>query len=168
MMKSYRLVVLIGAFGLIVTLLGESPGPAVMSLSQDAQAVSLPDGASTGWWAAVQDNIRESEYHVTWQDHTYLPDLAAAYQTPNRAHNLRTYFAPDGVRLCRVEPEQETSAYDQDNGHQCAETPKDQCQDSSNCHLSTSFASLGRIGNRGRLGKGTSCVPLASSTYARE
>ena len=113
MMKSYRLVVLIGAFGLIVTLLGESPGPAVMSLSQDAQAVSLPDGASTGWWAAVQDNIRESEYHVTWQDHTYLPDLAAAYQTPNRAHNLRTYFAPDGVRLCRVEPEQETSAYDQ-------------------------------------------------------
>jgi hypothetical protein len=35
---------------------------------------------------------------VTWQEHTYLPDLAAAYQAPNRAQNLRTYFTPDGIR----------------------------------------------------------------------
>ena len=35
---------------------------------------------------------------MTWQDRTYLPDLPAAYQAPNRAHNLRTYFTPDGIR----------------------------------------------------------------------
>ncbi|MCP3975558.1 MAG: hypothetical protein GY720_13820, partial [bacterium] len=47
----------------------------------------------------MQKNIRASEYHVTWQDQTYLSDLGEAYQAPNRAHNLRTYFAPDGVRV---------------------------------------------------------------------
>ncbi|HNT75269.1 MAG TPA: integrin alpha, partial [Anaerolineae bacterium] len=51
------------------------------------------------WWAAVQENIRQSEYHVTWQKQTYLADLPAAYQAPNRAHNLRTYFTPQGVRV---------------------------------------------------------------------
>ena len=57
---------------------------------------SLPEDVSTDWWAAVQENLRRSEYHVTWQDHTYLPDVDAAYQAPNRAHNLRTYFTPEG------------------------------------------------------------------------
>jgi hypothetical protein len=51
------------------------------------------------WWSIVQEDIRRSEYHVTWQDTTYLPDLPAAYQAPNRAQGLRTYFAPSGVRV---------------------------------------------------------------------
>jgi hypothetical protein len=57
---------------------------------------TLPGG---GWLSAVQDNIRRAEYDVTWQDRTYLPDLPAAYQAPNRAHNLRTYFTPNGIRM---------------------------------------------------------------------
>ena len=56
-------------------------------------------GISRDWWAAVQEDTRQSEYHVTWQDHTYLPDVDAAYQAPNRAHNLRTYFTADGIRV---------------------------------------------------------------------
>jgi hypothetical protein len=59
------------------------------------------------WWTAAQENIRQSEYHVTWQDFTYLPDVSAAYHAPNRAHNLRTYFTPHGpVIVPRVWPEE--------------------------------------------------------------
>ncbi len=58
--------------------------------------VTLPAGVSNDWWTTVQENIRRSEYHITWQDKTYLPGVAAAYQAPNRAHNLRTYFTHAG------------------------------------------------------------------------
>jgi hypothetical protein len=59
-----------------------------------------------GWWSTVQENIRRAEYHVTWQEETYLPDVPAAFQAPNRAHNLRTYFASQGpIVIPRVWPE---------------------------------------------------------------
>jgi hypothetical protein len=51
------------------------------------------------WSAEVQKDLRLAEYRVTWQDQTYLADLPAAYQAPNRAQNLRAYFTPDGLRL---------------------------------------------------------------------
>jgi PKD repeat protein len=61
---------------------------------------------ASDWSATVREDIRRSEYYVTWQDHTYLPGLAAAYQAPNRAHNLRTYFTLEGpVVIPRVWPE---------------------------------------------------------------
>jgi hypothetical protein len=60
------------------------------------QAVALPEGVDADWWSAVQEEIRRSEYHVTWQDSTYLSDVPASYQAPNRAHNLRTYFQSEG------------------------------------------------------------------------
>jgi hypothetical protein len=63
-------------------------------------AVTLSEGAVSGpdadWWSAAQDEIGRSEYQVTWQEQTYLADVPAAYQAPNRAENLRTYFLPDG------------------------------------------------------------------------
>jgi hypothetical protein len=59
-------------------------------------AVDLPSGASADWWATTQEAIRKSEYNITWQEQTYLPDVPAAYQAPNRASNLRTYFTPTG------------------------------------------------------------------------
>ncbi len=59
----------------------------------------LPAGLSAAWWTTVQENIRRSEYQVTWQDETCFPDIKAAYQAPNRAHNLRTYFTPQGIRV---------------------------------------------------------------------
>ncbi|MBN2562703.1 MAG: FG-GAP repeat protein [Phycisphaerae bacterium] len=64
-----------------------------------AGGVSLPAGARASWWATVQENIQQSEYHVTWQDRTKLADVPAAFQAPNRAHNLRTYFTPQGIRV---------------------------------------------------------------------
>ena len=51
--------------------------------------------------ASLQESIRRREYHVTWQERTCLPGLPAAYQAPNRAHDLRSYFTPDGVRMTR-------------------------------------------------------------------
>ena len=47
----------------------------------------------------IQRVIRESEYHVTWQDQTVLPDLEAAWHAANRSQNLRFYFTVDGLRV---------------------------------------------------------------------
>ena len=51
------------------------------------------------WLATAQEDIRQAEYNISWQEQTYLPEVPAAYQAPNRAHNLRTYFTPDGVTV---------------------------------------------------------------------
>lgn len=68
----------------------DAPPPQELADSPDADA---------GWWAAAQENIRQSEYAVTWQEQTYLAELPAAYQSPNRAQNLRTYFTPTGIHI---------------------------------------------------------------------
>ena len=64
----------------------------------EAAQTELPEGVSTDWWTAVQEDIRKSEYDVTWQE-TQLSNINATYQAPNRAHNLRTYFAPDNIMI---------------------------------------------------------------------
>ena len=82
--------------------------PSVTQPGQVGEAVSLPQGATAGWWASVERDISRSEYQVTWQDRTNLPDLpaesprfgiGAAYHAPNRAQDLRTYFTPTGIRV---------------------------------------------------------------------
>ena len=45
------------------------------------------------WLSAVQQDIQRSEYHIAWSDGS------ASYQAPNRAHDLRAYFAGGGLRL---------------------------------------------------------------------
>jgi hypothetical protein len=64
-----------------------------------SQAVTLPEGVSTDWWAQAQAYIQQSEYEISWQEPTYLPDLHGAYQAPNRAQGLRTYFTAQGLRI---------------------------------------------------------------------
>ena len=59
-----------------------------------AEAGSADNLAQGDWWAAVQKNIGRSEYNAT-----PLSDRAGAYQAPNRAHNLRTYFDRSGIRV---------------------------------------------------------------------
>jgi hypothetical protein len=76
---------------------GVSPGQTLAAASGDDTV--LPPGASQDWWSSVQEDIRQSEYHISWQEGTGLPDLAAAYQAPNRAQNLRTYFTESGIQL---------------------------------------------------------------------
>jgi hypothetical protein len=106
-------------FSLILTLtllLSSLPGPVRATNLADGEPVpetlkAVP-GATTDWWSAVQEDIRQSEYHVTWQERAHLEGVGApsasdipsalragAYQAPNRAHNLRTTFTPQGIRV---------------------------------------------------------------------
>ena len=59
--------------------------------NSSAAEISLPDGASQDWWGSVQRGLAEGEYQVSKNG----PGL----QAPNRAHNLRTYFGPTGIRV---------------------------------------------------------------------
>ena len=56
---------------------------------------TVPVDVSAGWWSKVRRDIVESEYHVTWQDSTVIDRLSAAWQAPNRAHDLRTLVQGD-------------------------------------------------------------------------
>ena len=105
-MKGQKILSVVSIVGLLLALAAEA---AVQPISAQAARPAHPlanapavgtaairPGISPDWWATVQETIRASEYYVTWQEQTYLADLPAAYQAPNRAHNLRTYFSPDG------------------------------------------------------------------------
>jgi hypothetical protein len=93
----------------LTLLLASLPGPVWTYTLPDVEPAlpetTLPEtpegapGVTADWWSTVQKDIRQSEYDVTWQEHTDLADGDAAYQAPNRAHNLRTTFTPAGVRL---------------------------------------------------------------------
>ena len=77
--------------------------------SQDsASRPSLPpEGLDAASWAKISNTVREAEYRVTSQESAYPDNLSAAYQAPNRVHNLRTYFTESGIRvrpLTRSEP----------------------------------------------------------------
>ena len=91
-------------FFTLVLILGVAPMPS-LAADQDLP-VSQQEPISQDWWATVQENLRREEYQITWQEITYLADLPAAYQAPNRAHNLRTYFTEDGIIVIpRILPE---------------------------------------------------------------
>ncbi|MCU0225909.1 MAG: integrin alpha [Acidobacteria bacterium] len=57
-----------------------------------ASPPALPDGVSADWWSQVQTGIEASEYHVSWV-------TGQGYQAPNRAHDFRTWFAENGIRV---------------------------------------------------------------------
>lgn len=63
------------------------------------QPASPPREVTDTWWSGIQADLKTSEYHATWTDAPTLPSIDAAYQAPNRAQNLRTYFAPNGAHL---------------------------------------------------------------------
>ena len=67
------------------------------AIAHDAPSPDVP----AGWWADVQHDIAATEYHVTWQEETGLPEVDAAWHAPNRAQDLRTYFTPEGPRVVR-------------------------------------------------------------------
>ena len=56
---------------------------------------TLPQGTTTDWWGAVQQDLQAREYHVS--------ATAAGLQAPNRRHNFRTYFEPKGIRVVERE-----------------------------------------------------------------
>jgi hypothetical protein len=106
-MKSRMIVIVVVAAVALMRLLPIAGSAWAMDTTPKGQpALDIEVLKASDWWAKVQESIRRQEYHVTWQDHTYLPDVPAAYQAPNRLHNLRAYFTPEGpVVIPRVWPE---------------------------------------------------------------
>ncbi|MHC4641308.1 MAG: integrin alpha [Planctomycetota bacterium] len=91
-------VFLLDSCGLLRLAMAKGPQADKAKKKQKAKA-QLPAGASGNWWSAVQDQIRRAEYQIKWQEKTGLEDLEGAYQAPNRAQNLRTYFVPEGILI---------------------------------------------------------------------
>jgi hypothetical protein len=61
-----------------------------------------PSAALPGdWLSRVQQDLAEQEYHLTRQENSCIEGLGSAWQAPNRAHDLRTYFTEDGPRVVR-------------------------------------------------------------------
>lgn len=60
---------------------------------QDNAPGTLPAGAESDWWSGVQNQIARSEYDIKWQE------TRQVYQSPNRAHNLRFTYFPDGFMV---------------------------------------------------------------------
>ena len=97
--RRYIAVVVASGLSLLVSLMG-LPGdrPAHVPVAQ-AAARPAPSGASSAGTDnpqvlnTLQDEIRRSEYAVTWQP------AAASFQAPNRAAGLRTYFTDAGIRV---------------------------------------------------------------------
>jgi PKD repeat protein len=85
----------------------DSGQSATKSISQ-----AEPSIANSDWYSTTQENIRQSEYIVTWQNQTYLEDLPSAYQAPNRAQNLRAYFTDQGIRVIPRVFEGDTPTWD--------------------------------------------------------
>ncbi len=48
---------------------------------------------SQNWYATAQENIRQSEYHFTWEE------KLRAYCTPNRKNNLRFFYTDKGFSV---------------------------------------------------------------------
>lgn len=57
-----------------------------------------PAGVSTDWWTQAQAQIRQTEYHPSPAT-ADTSDRSAIVQAPNRAHNFRSTFTSDGLRV---------------------------------------------------------------------
>ncbi|MCU0253318.1 MAG: FG-GAP-like repeat-containing protein [Acidobacteria bacterium] len=84
-----------GGTGLVV----DSPGALQRGGTAREQVEELPPGVGEDWWSVARHEIAASEYFATWQAETPFADLGAAWQAPNRAHDFRTWFTENGVRL---------------------------------------------------------------------
>jgi hypothetical protein len=71
--------------------------PLLTEVATPAQQNLPPGNLPPGDMQAIFAQIQAEEYFVSWDEHTALPELPAAYQAPNRAGNFRTYFSGEGV-----------------------------------------------------------------------
>ncbi len=73
----------------------------------EEEKVMTPESLQqSAWWSEVQEDIRQMEYAVTWQEESVIPNGKPGYHMANRNQNLRAYFYPDGLRIMqRVEAE---------------------------------------------------------------
>lgn len=82
---------------ILLLLTAASVALAVPSASAAAQDRSVD--LSSDWWPVVQQQIVDSEYHVTWQEQLTLDGVEGSWQAPNRNNGFRTFFLSDGIRV---------------------------------------------------------------------
>lgn len=80
-----------GLVGAVALLALCSPAPS--TAQGNGRPADAPD-----WREAVHDRITESEYEVSWRP-TTLRQAREAWQAPNRAQGIRTWFLDDGIRV---------------------------------------------------------------------
>ncbi len=71
----------------------QTPGP----VDKPNAPPNLPPELEEDWWATVQEDIRRSDYQVTWQEQTTPPGLPLAYHASNRAHDMHTAITSAGL-----------------------------------------------------------------------
>lgn len=94
----YKFLAWMICFAFIFALPAQSQPPTKAATPSPRRVFTTDTGLyPQDWWAQVQENLAKSEYSITWQDTTYLSDIPAAYQAPNRENNLRTYFTENSI-----------------------------------------------------------------------
>jgi len=98
-----RTIIWIAILVVILVFGGVNPDPSMaVDQGSDQSPTREPEPAQptpeppSEWLESIQDDLMQAEYNVTWQEQTYLSDLPASYQSPNRVQNLRTYFSQNG------------------------------------------------------------------------
>ncbi|NLD38164.1 MAG: hypothetical protein GX654_14965 [Desulfatiglans sp.] len=84
---------------LFMTILFTFQVGAITPIVIKEKTVELPAGTDADWWQRVQQKIIKSEYWVAEKNKTDNQGYKTEYHAMNRAHNLRTYFTPDGIRV---------------------------------------------------------------------
>jgi len=98
-MKPSRIAITVMSVLFVFLAVARSPVPATEQSGPPTGPAPGAAAAPSGWQSTVQRQIAAQEYEVTWQTSTRVEGLDAAWQAPNRAHNLRTYFAASGIRV---------------------------------------------------------------------
>ncbi|HZI93105.1 MAG TPA: integrin alpha, partial [Patescibacteria group bacterium] len=66
-----------------------------------AETARQDDGARPDWLAKSSESLRQSEYDITLQPRSVLPNHPGGLQAANRMQDLRAYFLADGVDIVR-------------------------------------------------------------------
>jgi hypothetical protein len=91
LVKLLRLMTLVGILPLNVACM---PAPTTVALPPSPTENISTDGAMQ-----IPEDVNLSEYTISRQTGTTLPDVPTAYYAVNRAQNLQVYFMEDGIRV---------------------------------------------------------------------
>lgn len=83
---------------ILVLVVQNTPALPGYSNIQPALAANDLPGLPGDWLAQAQEQIRQSEYNLSWTDQPLIAGAPASYQAPNRAQNLRFYFQEHGLQ----------------------------------------------------------------------
>jgi hypothetical protein len=94
-------------FFAVAALLVTTPAFAAVSESRASSTIPRTGEASqlsdpalpSALGAVVRGALLEERYDVVWQAGTPLPDVAGAWQAPNRAQGYRTFFTERGLNV---------------------------------------------------------------------